>query len=92
MARIVRMNLGGDFFLGGGADGLEKQQSGCRKRRSARGVRSPFSFSVTFESYFLTLLSLCSSPFCKLLLLDSFCARAPKIRGENSWGNSPGQI
>ena len=43
--------------------------SGCRKRRSAKGVRSLFfvfrTLSVTFWSLFLMLLSLLSSLFCQ---------------------------
>ena len=47
----------------------ENQVSGCRKRRSAKGVRSLFfvfgTLSVTFWSLFLMLLSLYSSLFCQ---------------------------
>ena len=46
-----------------------KGTSGCRKRRSAKGVRSLFfvfgTLSVTFWSLFLMLLSLSSSLFCQ---------------------------
>ena len=51
--------------------------SGCRKRRSAKGVRSLFfvfgTLSIIFRSLFLTVLSLFSSLFAKLLLPNSFC-------------------
>ena len=54
-------------------------KSGCRKRRSAKGVRSLFSvfrtLSVTFWSLFLMLLSLFSALFCQTPFADSFCGR-----------------
>ena len=55
-------------LLGCGAD-----ISGCRKRRSAKGVQSLFfifgTLLVTFRSLFLTLSSLsCQTPFAGLLL------------------------
>ena len=59
-----------DFVLSRGfAKGLGRQ-SGCRKRRSAKGLRSLFFFRfgtlfVTFWSLFLMLLSLFSSLFCR---------------------------
>ena len=45
------------------------QFSGSNKRRSAKGVRSFFSFWSLFGHFFLAFLSLFSSPF----LPDSFC-------------------
>ena len=65
--------------------------SGCRKRSAAKGVRSLFfvfgTLSVTFRSLFLTLLSLFSSPFARLLLPDSFCGR---VKGVFLFSRGPG--
>ena len=53
-----------------------RQNSGCRKRRSAKGVRSLFSFSELFRSLFGHLFcDFFRHFFAKLLLPDSFCGR-----------------
>ena len=77
--------------------------SGCRKRRSAKGVRSLFfvfgTLSVTFGSLFLMLLSLFSSlpPFAGLLLRqgDFLLAGETKIVLNSSprrWGKTTPRI
>ena len=58
--------------------------SRCRKRRSAKGVRSLFSFLVTFWSLFLKLLWLfsslyCQTPFAGLLLRQGEILWSKKI-------------
>ena len=58
----------------------EKAQPGCRKRRSAKGVRSLFSFSGLFRSLFGHFFLCFRHSFRHLFLPNSFC-RAPFAAG-----------
>ena len=64
--------------------------SGCRKRRSAKGVRSLFRFRDTF-GHFLVIFSDVFVTFFVTFLPDSFC-RTPKVLRQGDFLHFPEKI